>query len=123
MQPVIRVDDKFSWNLERQASIPANISRQDAHVIAMTIQIAPEFADTDRTDDVGRRKRKGDDQYLHHKFVVVRGKEPAAHLPPILLVGGAPKTKKMNAVRIRLAVASRRAPCLFLNIMLHNADG
>src|SRR6266852_3733303 len=33
--------------------------------MAMEIEIACEFADTDRTDEVGWRKREGDDQNLH----------------------------------------------------------
>src|SRR5437899_6602563 len=58
--PVIRVDDLLSRNLERQASIAADIGCKDAQVVAAAIEIAGEFADTDRTDDVGRRKPEGD---------------------------------------------------------------
>src|SRR6266550_856975 len=36
--------------------------------MAMEMEIACEFADTDRTDEVGWRKREGNDQNLHVGF-------------------------------------------------------
>src|SRR6516225_6079883 len=63
--PIIGIDDLFSWDLERQASITAELGRQDAHVVPVPIEISGQLADADCADDVGWREPEGDNQNFH----------------------------------------------------------
>jgi len=55
---VVAVDDLLSRDLERQAAVGHDVGCQYAYIVAAAIKVAREFADTNGTDDIGRRKRE-----------------------------------------------------------------
>ena len=62
---IMRIDDPFSWDLDWQASIFADVGRQYAQAVSFAMEIACELAHSNRANEIGRRKTEGDDQYLH----------------------------------------------------------
>src|SRR6516165_5099794 len=73
---IIRVDDLFCRDLDRQASVSADLGRQNAHLIFVSIEIASQLADPDCANDVSRRKPERDNQNFHVRSRV----EPEASL-------------------------------------------
>ena len=65
MALIMRIDDPFSWDLDWQASIFADVGRQYAQAVSFAMEIACKLAHSNRANDIPRRKMEGDDQYLH----------------------------------------------------------
>ena len=62
---ILRIEYPFSRDLEWQAPIFGHVGSQHTHVMASMIEIARKLTYADRSDHIGRRERKADDQDLH----------------------------------------------------------